>query len=74
MWLDHVVAPRAAPTNVNYFSVIRAIAWTRAVVDHRERAVPVACWPSTIYGCSYDRLDYKSENATSENAGASITA
>ena len=36
--------------NVNYFSVIRAIAMTRAVVGHRERAVPVACWPSTICG------------------------
>ena len=33
--------------------VIRAIAMARAVVSHRERAVPVACWPSTIYGCSY---------------------
>ena len=42
--------------NVNYFSVIRAIAMTRAVVGHRERAVPVACWPSTIYGCSYELL------------------
>ena len=39
--------------NVNYFGVIRAIAMARAVVSHRERAVPVACWPSTIYGCSY---------------------
>ena len=26
----------------------------RAVVGHRERAVPVACWPLTIYGCSYE--------------------
>ena len=42
--------------NVNYFSVIRAIAMARAVVGHRERAVPVACWPSTIYGCSYELL------------------
>ena len=40
--------------NVNYFGVIRAIAMARAVVDHREPAVPVACWPSTIYGCSYE--------------------
>ena len=39
--------------NVNYFGVIRAIAMARAVVGHRERAVPVACWPSRIYGCSY---------------------
>ena len=31
-----------------------AIAMARAVVGHRERAVPVACWPSTIYGCSYE--------------------
>ena len=31
--------------NVNYFGVIRAIAMARAVVGHRERAVPVACWP-----------------------------
>ena len=37
--------------NVNYFGVIRAIAMARAVVGHRE---PVACWPSTIYGCSYE--------------------
>ena len=40
--------------NVNYFGVIRAIAMARAVVGHRERAVRVACWPSTIYGCSYE--------------------
>ena len=40
--------------NVNYFGVIRAIAMARAVVGHRERAVPVACWPSTIYSCSYE--------------------
>ena len=40
--------------NVNYFDVIRAIAMARAVVRHRERAVPVACWPLTIYGCSYE--------------------
>ena len=40
--------------NVNYFGVIRAIAIARAVVGHRERAVPVACWPSAIYGCSYE--------------------
>ena len=33
---------------------IRAIAMARVVVGHRERAVPVACWPSTIYGCSYE--------------------
>ena len=39
---------------VNYFGVILAIAMARAVVGHRERAVPVACWPSTIYGCSYE--------------------
>ena len=51
MWLDHVVAQRAARAywNVNYFGVIRAIAMAQAVVGHRERAVPVACWPSTIY-------------------------
>ena len=42
--------------NVNYFGVIRAIAMARAVVGHRERAVPVACWPSTIYSCSYELL------------------
>ena len=42
--------------NVNYFGVIRTIAMARAVVGHRERAVPVACWPSTIYGCSYELL------------------
>ena len=40
MWLDHVVAQRAARRrvywNVNYFSVIRAIAMTRAVVGHRN--------------------------------------
>ena len=30
--------------NVNYFGVIRrVIAMARAVVGHRERAVPVAC-------------------------------
>ena len=40
--------------NVNYFGVIRAITMARAVVGHRERAVPVECWPSTIYGCSYE--------------------
>ena len=40
--------------NVNYFGVIRAIAMARVVVGHRECAVPVACWPSTIYGCSYE--------------------
>ena len=40
--------------NVNYFGVIRAIAMARAVVGHRERAVPVACWPLTIYDCSYE--------------------
>ena len=34
--------------------MIRAIAMARAVVGHRERAVPVACWPLTIYGCSYE--------------------
>ena len=28
--------------NVNYFGVIRAIAMARAVVGHRERAIPVA--------------------------------
>ena len=42
-----------ASRNVNYFGVIRAIAMARAVVGHRERAVPVACWPSTIYGYRY---------------------
>ena len=40
--------------NVNYFGVIHAIAMARAVIGYRERAVPVACWPSTIYGCSYE--------------------
>ena len=45
---------RCAYWNVNYFSMIRAIAMARAVVSHRERAVLVACWPSTIYGCSYE--------------------
>ena len=45
---------RCAYWNVNYFGVIRVIAMARAVVGHRERAVPVACWPSTIYGCSYE--------------------
>ena len=51
MWLDHV------DRNVNYFGVIRAIAMARAEVGHRERTVPVACWPSTIlYGCSYELL------------------
>ena len=59
MWLDHVVAQRAEHElrvywNVNYFGVIRAIAMARAVVGHRERAVLVACWPSTIYRCSYE--------------------
>ena len=49
MWLDHVVAQRAARTGM---SIISALA--RAVVGHRERAVLVACWPSTIYGCSYE--------------------
>ena len=34
--------------NVNYFGMIRAIAMARAVVGRRERAVPVACLPSTI--------------------------
>ena len=37
MWLDHVVAQRAARRvywNVNYFGVIRAIAMARAVVGH----------------------------------------
>ena len=38
--------------NVNYFDMIRAIAMARAVVSHREHAVPVTCWPLTIYGCS----------------------
>ena len=33
---------------------IQAIAMACAVVGHRERAVPVACWPFTIYGCSYE--------------------
>ena len=40
--------------NVNYFGVIRAIGMARAVVGHREHAVSVAFWPSTIYGCSYE--------------------
>ena len=40
--------------NVKYFGVICAITMARAVVSHRERAVPVACWPSTIYGYSYE--------------------
>ena len=47
---------RCAYWNVNYFGVIRAIAMARAVVGHRERAVPVACWPLTIYGCGYELL------------------
>ena len=42
---------RCANWNVNYFGVMRAIAM---VVGHRERAVPVACWPSMIYGCNYE--------------------
>ena len=56
MWLDHVATQRAARTawNVNCLRVICAIAMARAVVSHRERAVPVACWPSTIYCCSYE--------------------
>ena len=45
---------RCAYWNVNYFGVIRAIVMARAVVGHRECAVPVAYWPSTIYGCSYE--------------------
>ena len=45
-------APRVL--KCQYFDVIRAIAMARAVVGHRERAVPVACWPLTIYGCSYE--------------------
>ena len=45
---------RCAYWNVNYFGVIRAIAMAWAVIGHRERAVPVACWPSTIYGCRYE--------------------
>ena len=36
------------------FSVLHAIAIARAVVGHRECAVQVACWQSTIYGCSYE--------------------
>ena len=42
MWLDQVVAHRAARRvywNVNYFDGIRAIAMARAVVGHRERVV-----------------------------------
>ena len=39
--------------NVNYLGVIHAIVMAQAVVGHRERAVPVACWSPTIYGCSY---------------------
>ena len=59
VWLDHVVAQRAARAactgmSIIIFGVIRAIAMARAVVGHRERAVPVARWPSTIYGCSYE--------------------
>ena len=57
VWLDHVVALALriarAYWNVNYFGVLRAIAIARAVVGHRECAVPVACWQLTIYGCSY---------------------
>ena len=49
---------------------------------HRERAVPVACWPSTIYGCSYElSLGLTTSLKTidgdcwwGENAGASIWA
>ena len=40
--------------NDNYFDVTRVIAMARAVVGRRERAVSVACWPSTIYGCSFE--------------------
>ena len=55
MWLDNVVAQRAARTGMSIiFRMIRAIAMARTVVGHRKRAVPVACWPSTIYDCSYE--------------------
>ena len=50
MWLDHVVAQRAA-LRVLECQLFRRSAWLRDVVGHRERA---ACWPSTIYGCSYE--------------------
>ena len=40
--------------NVNYFGIMRVIAMAQAVVGHRERAVPDACWPLTIYSCSYE--------------------
>ena len=39
MWLDHVVAQRTARTEMS--SVIHAFAMARAVVAHRERAVPL---------------------------------
>ena len=39
---------RGAYWNVNYFGVIRAIAMAQDVVGRRERAVLVACLPSTI--------------------------
>ena len=45
---------RCAFWNVNYFGMIHAIAMAWAVTGHRERAVLVACWPSTIYGCRYE--------------------
>ena len=51
---SHGCSASCAYWNVNNFVVIRAITMARAVVGHRERAVPVACWPSTIYGCSYE--------------------
>ena len=65
--------------NVNYFSVIRAIAIDRTVVG---RAVSVACWPSIIYGCSYElsiglATSLKTIDGDcwwGENAGASIRA
>ena len=50
----------------------------RAVVGYRERAVPVACWPSTINGCSYElsiglTISLKTIDGDCWNAGASIS-
>ena len=51
-----MVRSRGCSGRCAYWNVDRAIAMARAVVGHRERAAPVACWPSTIYGCSYELL------------------
>ena len=45
--------------------LFRCVAMAGVIVSHRERAVPVACWLSTIYSCSYIALDmqeYESED------------